>query len=180
MSSIIERLKLNESLSEFQRQLDMAIATPEVSTDAFVGMVVDDQHWLLDLSVLNEASVPPPVSRTGRAPAWVVGVASFRGQVYTVMDMRFILRNEPTVAVSQAWATPLNDRWGGSLALLWPQMKGLLGKPELSPVDAKSLPRWAKASWKDMAGQVWHEFDVASFTASEFAGNDPQERTSNG
>lgn len=180
MPSIIERLKLNESLSEFQKQLDAAIATPDVSMDAFVGMVVDDQHWLLDLSVLNEASVPPPVSRTGRAPAWVIGIASFRGQVYTVMDMRLILKNEPTVAVSQAWATPLNDRWGGSLALLWPQMKGLLGKPELSLSSSDSLPRWAKAAWEDAAGQVWYEFDVVSFTASEFAGNDPQERAPNG
>lgn len=174
-------LSLDTSLSEFQRQLDAAIAAPDVSTDAFVGMVVDDQRWLLDLSMLSETSVPPPVSRTGRAPEWVLGIASFRGQVYTVMDMRYVLKKESTLAISQAWATPLHNRWGGSIALLWPQMAGLLGKQELKALPADILlPRWAKASWKDAQGQTWHEFDVASFTRSEYAGNAAPERNANG
>lgn len=175
-----QRLSLDTSLSEFQRDLDAAIAAPDVSTDAFVGMVVDDERWLLDLSMLSETSVPPPVSRTGRAPPWVVGIASFRGQVYTVIDMRYVLKKEPTLAVSQAWATPIHEGWGGSTALLWPQMSGLLGKPELKSVPSDSLPRWAIAAWEDMQGQVWHEFDVSAFTRSEYTGLDSSEKNQNG
>ena len=181
MNKTPQRLSLDTSLSEFQRQLDAAIAHPDISTDAFVGMVVDDQRWLLDLSMLSETSVPPPVSRTGRAPPWVVGITSFRGQVHTVMDMRYVLRKESTLAVSQAWATPIHDRWGGSVALLWPQMAGLLGKLELEEQPLPTpVPRWARSAWKDAQGQVWYEFDVAAFLSSEYAGNAPLERSDNG
>lgn len=169
------RLPLSTSLSEFQRQLDRAIAAPDVSTDAFVSMEVDGDHWLIDLAHLRETSVPPPLSRMGRSPPWVIGIGSFRGQVFTVIDMRQVLLGQRTASPQQGWAMPLHDRWPGSLALLWPEMVGLVGKPELEllPPD-KPLPRWARARWEDAQGKEWWEFDVAQFINSEFAGADPK------
>ena len=174
------RLSLDTSLSEFQRQLDAAIAASEVSTEAFVAMAVDEHRWLLDLSHLTEASMPPPISRTGRSPAGVLGIASFRGQVYTVMDMRQLLAGQPTAALAQGWATPLSDRWGGALALLWPQMVGLVDKSELAACPKPEIPdaagRWVRAAWRDSRGQQWLEFDVAAFTSSIFAQTPPPAR----
>lgn len=168
------RLSLDTSLSEFQRQLDAAIAASEVSTEAFVAMAVDEQLWLLDLADLTEASMPPPISRTGRSPPGVLGIASFRGQVCTVMDMRQLLAGQPTTALAQGWATPLSDRWGGALALLWPQMVGLMDKSELSSCpapDPASIPgmSWVRAAWRDAKGQQWLELDVAAFASTMFA-----------
>lgn len=162
----------NESLSEFQKQLDQAIEAPGVSTDAFVAMLVDDQRWLLDLAHLSEVSVLPDLSQTGRCPAWVLGIGSFRGQVHTVLDMRKVLVGEKTPAPLHAWATPLHERWAASLALLWPQMQGLMSKSELSAVPASVhlSSGWEAARWKDQAGQEWKEFDVEKLVSSEYAG----------
>lgn len=172
MSSEIRNPSLEISLPEFQRQLDRAIAAPEISTDAFVALVVDDQHWLIDLAHLSEASVPPALSRTGRMPPWIVGIGSFRGQVHTVVDMRQVLLGQRTPNTQQAWATPLHSRWGGALALLWPQMVGLIGKPELALSSHLPINRWSQRAYQDKQGLVWHEFNVEAFTASEFFGNE--------
>lgn len=158
------------SLPEFQRQLDQAIAAPDVSTDAFVAMAVDDEHWLLDLAHLSEASVPPALARTGRCPAWVLGIGSFRGQVHTVIDMKQVLRGARTASPQQAWATPLHERWGVALALLWPQMVGLIAKPELARGAQAPQGRWSRAVWQDAQGVAWQEFDVQRFVSSEFVG----------
>lgn len=162
------------SLSEFQRQLDKAIEAPEVTTDAFVAMVVDDQNWLVDLGHLSEASVPPELSQTGRCPAWVLGIGSFRGQVHTVLDMRCVLLGVRTANPQHGWATPLHARWPGALALLWPQMMGLIAKPELTRVETVDFERWEQARWVDANGTEWKEFDVQKFVASEFAGLEPK------
>lgn len=162
------------SLSEFQRQLDKAIEAPDVTTDAFVAMVVDDQRWLIDLGHLSEASVPPELSQTGRCPAWVLGIGSFRGQVHTVLDMRCVLLGLRTSNPQHAWATPLHARWPGALALLWPQMLGLKTKPELLRQENDPTSRWELASWQDSDGLEWKEFDVQKFVVSEFAGLEPK------
>ena len=162
------------SLTAFQQQLDEAIAAPDVSTDAFVAVEVDGEHWLLDLANLSEASMLPVLSRAGRAPAWVLGIGSFRGQIHTVLDMCQIMRGKKTQAPQQAWATPLNDRWPGGLALLWPQMLGLVSKPELEEVNNVANPdAWELMRWQDKKGEQWKEFDVKKLVFSEFAGVEP-------
>ena len=174
MKGLVGHEEWGVSLKEFQRQLDEAIDAPGFSADAFVAVEVDSDLWLLDLASLSEASVLPVLSQTGRAPSWVLGIGSFRGQIHTVLDMCQVMKGKKTSMPQQAWATPLNERWPGGLALLWPQMLGLMAKPELELVpDATDVDRWELARWRDIKGQEWKEFDVKKFVFSEFAGVEP-------
>ena len=165
-------------LPAFQRRIEQAIATPELSTEAFVALRIDGQGWLVDVAQLGEASTPPPLSRTGRAPPWVRGIGSFRGQVRTVLDMRQVVIGQPTLAPQQGWATPLHRRWDGALALLWPEMVGLIGKLQLeSDTTLTALPQWSRGGWRDANGERWEEFDLETFTQSEFGGLQPPTNT---
>lgn len=156
------------SLSDFQRRIDEAIAAPEVSVEAFVALRVADQRWVVDLTYLSETSVPPPLARTGRCPPWVVGIGSFRGQVRTVVDMHHVLVGVRSLAVEPGWATPLNERRGEALALLWPQMEGLIGRLDLTAIAPQPGRRWERARWRDAQGHEWSEFDVESFVVSDW------------
>ena len=138
-----------------------------MSTEAFVALQVGDVGWLVDLVHLREASVPPPIARTGRSPAWVTGIGSFRGQVHTVIDMGQILSDQRTIAPHLAWATPLHPRHGVALALLWPDMVGLLPKTEFQPASGSSAEPWVAKHWSDGEGRVWREFNMEAFLASE-------------
>lgn len=167
---------LNQSLLEFQQSLDRAVQTPEVSTEAFIAMKVGEKNWLIDLAHLAETSVPPPVSRTGRAPAWVLGIGSLRGQVHTLIDMQRILLEKPTASPGKGWATPLHPRLNTTLALIWPQMVGLKSRSELRETAVMSIEPlpWAKRFWNDEDNILWQEFDVEAFAGSAFVNLDSQ------
>jgi len=155
-------------LLEFQRNLDRAAEASDVSMDAFVAVHVGQERWLIDLSHLVEASVPPPLSRTGRSPEWVLGIGSLRGQVYTIIDMQRVLLNTPTVSVQHSWVTPLQETLAPSLALLWPEMVGLVSKKTLKEeaIEQSSLESWVLRRWQDEQENTWQEFDVGKFARS--------------
>lgn len=167
---------LEGSLLNFQQGLDRAVEAPDISTDAFVAMNVGSVRWLIDLAYLAETSVPPPVSRTGRTPAWVLGIGSLRGQVYTMLDMQRVLLDKPTVAIQNSWVTPLHARLNNSVALIWPHMVGLVSKNQLSevPMDPGSASAWVRRCWQDDQQNFWQEFDVEAFVRSPFVNLDSQ------
>ncbi len=163
------------SLLEFQQELDRAVEAPDISTDAFLAMRVGEGMWLIDLGYLSETSVPPPLSRTGRSPAWVLGIGSLRGQVYTMVDMQRVLLDKPTVSVHHGWATPVHGRISNALALIWPEMVGLVRKKQLSPHPMdKELGPWVRQCWKDEQQNVWQEFDMEAFVRSSFVNLETQ------
>lgn len=171
--------ELNGSLLEFQLALDRSVEAPGISTDAFVAMRVGAEQWLIDLAYLAETSVPPAVSRTGRTPAWVLGIGSLRGQVYTLIDMQRVFLDKPTVAIQNSWATPLHARLNTSLALIWPQMMGLVSRSALKEIsfDSTQSSPWVRRCWKDEQENVWQEFDVEAFVGSAFVNLDSQVAT---
>ena len=158
------------SLTQFQQKLIDALGQTKLSSDAFVAILLDDERWLIDLMQLKEASVPPKIAKNTGAPNWVVGIANFKGEVWTVIDMRVLVKKETTLNPKWGWVTLLRPPEGGEelrLALLWSEIVEIAPKEEYSFQSHVQLDQFCKAVWLDKKGRDWKELDVAQIGGSD-------------
>ena len=154
------------SLLDFQDRLAQVIEDSSIENEeALIGMCSGKVNWLLDLSYLNETSVPSKISRIGGVPEYVLGISGHRGQVLTVLDMKKILEGELLDNHKEGWVISLREKWGGHIAFLWPQIVGLVNKKELLDTDVEKL-KWSKKVWKDQDGKTWQELDIEALLNS--------------
>lgn len=152
-----------EALQKYQQQLMEALHSAEEVSEAVIALKIDDQGWLLSLTDLAETSVCPPLSKTGLMPQGVLGIGNFRGKVNTVLSMPQLLAQQNS-ALDHGWTTVLHQKYGVSLALLWPEMIGLFSRSDFISIPHNShLPAFIKASWKNNQSEIWHELDTAAF-----------------
>jgi twitching motility protein PilI len=114
---------------------------------------------IADLGVL----LPVPHTRP-----WLAGVVNLRGGVCTVVDLaRFLgLRAAGSVAPKEhARLVAFNAALGLNGALLVDRLEGLRHaadlKVEPESADNEKRPAFALARWRDAAGKVWQELDLA-------------------
>lgn len=168
-----------ESLSSFQDQITASISNKEVSVDSFVVVKLDEEEWLIDIFALKEASVPSKIAKNAGAPNWVLGIANFKGQVWTVIDMRMLLKGRATVNPKWGWVTLLrhvaHDQSGKTdaassaavskdqeqkIGLLWTEIVEIAQKSEYD-VHFRLPEQWCKKHYVDKNGKLWKELDVA-------------------
>lgn len=106
---------------------------------------------------------------------WFLGVANLRGQLHGVVDLAAFLGLRPPLA-REAMREPvrllaLNASLGAHCAVLVDRLAGLRSAQQLSPVPAEAgaapLPRVAAGRWRDEAGRVWQEIDLAALARHE-------------
>lgn len=164
----------SNSLTDFQHQLLSSLQQTNVAPASFVAITLDDDRWLVDLSAIREASVPPKIARSVGAPNWVLGIGNFKGNVWSVLDMRVLLQDEMTYNPKWGWVTLLHPRNGHEVALLWSEIVEIAPQKDYQAVNAQSGAEgfkaneqqteephpWCKQQWLDKRGQMWKEFDV--------------------
>jgi len=157
-----------DTLRAYQGELDSAIERGAEQVASYVGVGAGPDHWLLDVRDVLEASVVPQLVRAGRSPKGVVGIASFRGKILTLVDMQELLFGMPFRPAEQGWATALHPRHGCAVALVWPTMAGLLDTQKLLPCAFPQGPNsyWVKSCWQDEAGVTWKELDLLKWLTS--------------
>lgn len=159
----------SKSLREFQEGIQQSFEHGAIQSDAYVGVLAGNDHWLLDARDILEASVVPSFVRAGRSPAGVLGIASFRGKILTLVDMQDLLYSQPFRPAEQGWATALNPRYGAAIAMVWPSMAGLLDASRLNlctfPQGANSY--WVKSCWQDESGVIWKQLDIVKWLVAK-------------
>ena len=106
-----------------------------------------------------------PVPHTQR---WFLGVANLRGGLHGVVDLAAFLGLRAPIARDavreQARLLAFNARTGASCAVLVDRLAGLRSAEQLTPEPEDSTPRpvFAGARWRDPAGRVWQEIDLAA------------------
>lgn len=177
------------SMLEYQQRLLQMAGGSTLSDiqEAFVAVRLGQQHWLVDLSNVQEALAPPRMARIASAPRWVSGVVGVRGQVWSVIDMLALSPDEGAEPSprSRGWMTLLRDspdNPGQRIALLWSDMVQVSTKRDYTPAPGLSalensdsnpsaetidpvsmstdLPPLVRALWQDANGRVWRELDV--------------------
>lgn len=162
------------SLTDFQHELLSSLSDKSVSTDSFVALKLENDGWLIDLAYLKEASVPPKIARHAQAPQWIVGIANFRGEVWTIVDMKVLAKNTKTLNPTWGWVTLLRTDnlpqllgekkvslglLEQHIGLLWTEIVEIAPKAEYA-IHPLPEERFCRAHYKDKQGVVWRELDV--------------------
>lgn len=100
---------------------------------------------------------------------WFCGVVNHRGGVCTVVDFaRFLGLPARGEAAAPGRSAPrlvaLNEALGINCALLVDRLDGLRHEAEMGPIesdDNAGWPAFAPARWRDAAGRVWQEINLA-------------------
>jgi purine-binding chemotaxis protein CheW len=93
------------------------------------------------MDAVAEVGRPPHVTRVPGVPAWIAGVANWRGRIMPVLDLRILL-GAPTVELTIAGRLMVLTRDGVTLAFLAERVEGVVGLEldRLEPV-LLTLPR---------------------------------------
>ena len=158
---------MNEfSLTNFQNRLTTALSDPDVSSDSFVSILLDDDPWLIDLTHIKEASVPHHISKSFGAPAWAVGISNFHGEIWSIIDMRQLLKGQSTINPNLGWVTLLRSVSNHQIALLWSEIVEISSKQEydVHPINKNLINEKSqtllKSQYKDKNNKIWNELDV--------------------
>lgn len=152
------------SLREFQEnvvaRLQSAAAAGSSAVSSKLGVLVDNERWLIDLRDAGEvipvpAMLPVPLTRS-----WFKGVANVRGVLYGVVDFAEFLGGAPTLPGVEARLLLVHPRFGINTGLLVRQMLGLKNPEHLTRQDdGEPLPPVAGV-WRDPEGTTWKELDM--------------------
>lgn len=151
------------NLSDFQQQVDALLLKKTSVSGGFIGVWVDQDRWLVPLSMIQEVSVPPLLSRLGKMPQSFLGIGTLRGRIFTFLDMRFLIKKEKNTVSHLGWVTPLKPEKSGGLgevALVWPQMVGIVSLDDCREVEVLQCPPLSKKRWQDQSGHLWWELDL--------------------
>lgn len=159
-----------QALRDLQTRLALRMEQVRTEKAGVSWLAVDSggQGLLLALRQAGEiadlgALLPVPHTRP-----WLAGVVNLRGGVCTVVDLaRFLGLRSPGGAApkEQARLVAFNAALGINGALLVDRLEGLRHaadlKAEPASADNASRPAFALARWRDAAGKVWQELDLA-------------------
>ena len=159
-----------QALRDLQNRLALRMQQVRTETAGVSWLAVDSggQGLLLALRQAGEiadlgALLPVPHTRP-----WLAGVVNLRGGVCTVVDLaRFLgLRAAASGALGpQSRLVAFNAALGLNGALLVDRLEGLRHAADLQvepeTPDNESRPAFALARWRDAAGKVWQELDLA-------------------
>lgn len=158
------------SLREFQQNVaqrlrDLASSKAVASK---LGFQVGTQNWLVNLSDVSEVIPVPTIVSVPLTQPWFRGVANIRGKLYSVADFSAFQDNAVIGPGMDRRVILIADRLIEGAGLLVNRMLGLrnpeLFKPE--PDLAAAPYPWVKASYRDAAGESWHELDLPALSGN--------------
>lgn len=159
-----------QALRELQTRLALRMQQVRTEKPGLSWLAVDaaGQGLLLALRQAGEIADLGTVLPVPHTRPWLAGVVNLRGGVFTVVDLaRFLgLRGTgATASRDQARLVSFNAALGINGALLVDRLEGLRHAADLERLEesADNAPRpgFALARWRDAAGRVWQELDLA-------------------
>jgi len=151
------------SLRDYQRDLSARLQNAGAGrASSKLGLQVGGERWLVDLTDAGEVIPVPGITPVPLTRPWFRGVASIRGNLFSVVDIGAFLGGAAALPGEQARLVLLNGRFRMGSALLVERSLGLRNPDELQQ-RAAARPRapWLKAEHDDAQGVHWRELDVA-------------------
>lgn len=161
-----------QALRDLQTRLAERLQQVRGETAGVSWLAVDcaGQGLLLPLKQAGEIFELGPLLPVPRTRPWLAGVVNQRGGVTTVVDFaRFLGLRDETPLVASRGPTRLvgfNTALGINCALLIDRLEGLRHAADLEAeaagADEPPRPAFAGPRWRDAAGRVWQEIDLAA------------------
>lgn len=112
-----------------------------VSTDAIV-VRLGAGKFAVDLASVAEVGRAPSVTRVPGLPAWLAGVANWRGRILPVLDLRPLLGAEASALDAQGRLIVLTDG-GIAVGMLVDSVDGTTPLNDVAPFPSASAPTGA-------------------------------------
>ncbi len=159
------------SLREFQQNVAQRIRdlASQKTVASKLGFQVGAENWLVTLSDVSEVIPAPKTVVVPLTLPWFRGVANIRGKLYSVVDFAAFQGEALIGSGMEKRVILISDRLIEGSGLLVSRMLGLRNPEQFKaePVQADSAERpWVKAKYRDTAGVLWHELDVAALVGN--------------
>jgi twitching motility protein PilI len=150
------------SLRDYQRDLvERLRSTKGERIASKLGVQAGNESWLVDLADAGEVLPVPEISPVPLTRPWFKGVASIRGNLYSVVDFPAFLGGAAVAVSEQARLLLLSARFRMGSALLIDQSLGLRSPERLRLREGGPRSPWQRAEYDDVDGRVWKELDMA-------------------
>jgi len=150
------------SLRDYQRDLVERLRSTEGGRIASkLGVQAGSESWLVDLSDAGEVVPVPAISPVPLTRSWFKGLASIRGNLYSVVDFPAFLGGAAVTVGDQARLLLIGSRFRMGSALLVDQSLGLRNPERLRLRTGALGSPWLRAEYDDVDGRVWKELDMA-------------------
>ncbi len=151
------------SLRDYQRELADRLQSAGAGRAASkLGLEVGGERWLVDLTDAGEVIPVPGITPVPLTRPWFRGVASIRGNLFSVVDIGAFLGGGAATPGEQARLLLLSERFRTGSALLVDRSLGLRNPDELQTrAGGPKRAPWVRAEYDDAVGGHWRELDVA-------------------
>ena len=164
-----------DSLRAFQARLAERLQAAQTSSHRTSWLAVECEHQglLFPLASAGEIFAIPKLLQVPHTVPWFVGVANLRGSLHGVVDLAAFLGLRAAHPVGEPWreharAVALNPSLGSHAALVVDRLAGLRGPHQFQPQPGLAddlRPNFAGPCWRDEAGRIWQEIDLANLAA---------------
>jgi len=159
------------SLREFQQNVAQRIRdlASQKTMASKLGFQVGAENWLVTLTDVSEVIPVPKTIVVPMTLPWFRGVANIRGKLYSVVDFAAFQGESVIGPGMERRVILISDRLIEGSGLMVSRMLGLRNPEHFSaePMQGIESERpWIKAKYRDSAGALWHELDVAALVGN--------------
>ena len=159
------------SLREFQQNVAQRIRdlASQKTVASKLGFQVGAENWLVALSDVSEVLPVPNTIAVPITLPWFRGVANIRGKLYSVVDFAAFQGKSVIGLGMERRVILISDRLIEGSGLMVGRMLGLRNPEQFTvePMQDSAPDRpWIKAKFRDPAGALWHELDVAALVGN--------------
>ena len=159
------------SLREFQQNVAQRIRdlASQKTVASKLGFKVGNENWLVTLSDVSEVIPVPNTIIVPLTHSWFKGVANIRGKLYSVVDFAAFQGESAIGPGMERRVILISDRLLEGSGLMVNRMLGLRNPEQFTaePVQEDAFQRpWIKAKFRDPAGALWNELDVAALVGN--------------
>lgn len=160
-----------EALRDLQSRLAerLQAAQSEPRGMAWLAVECAGQRLLFPLQQAGEIFEHVAVMPVPHTQGWFAGVANLRGGLHAVIDLAAFLglRERRVAEGAEARVVAFNPSLGLNCAVQVDRLAGLRRAADMQPqaADGSARPAFARGQWRDAAGLVWQEIELATLAA---------------
>ena len=156
----------------FQERLNKSLESLQHFNEnsSLLGFTSGGRNWLMKLGDLHEIESVPiqeKIQKLALAKNWVMGIANYKGNIFTLVDFQLFLGQAATQTGLNARSLLLHPRHQVQSALIVGEVAGLLESAELKKIKDGGDRPWVSSQFQSVDGKIWNMVDVASLAVDQ-------------
>lgn len=159
-------------LVEFQQRLNQSLESLATfhENSSLLGFSSAGKNWLMRLGDLHEIESVPvqeKIQRLSLTKNWVLGIANYKGNIFTLVDFQVFLGQAATQTGLNARSLLLHSRHQIQSALIVGEVSGLIEAAGLKKLRDGGDATWVSAQFQSVDGKVWNMVDVGGLAIDQ-------------